>query len=204
MMSEARALELDGQDPLADFRQRFSIPHTESGEEAIYLCGHSLGLQPLSTRAALDQEMGRWARLAVAGHFEGERPWCGCHEELCEPLGRLVGAQAHEVVPMGALTSNLHLAMVSFYRPTRERYQILTEAGAFPSDRYAVDSQARFHGLQPSEAVVTLGEEGALLDEDVAHHPPHRRPVGTVPLTGLAQVAGVGPGLRRKGPPPPP
>ena len=167
MMSEARALELDGQDPPADFRQRFSIPHTESGEEAIYLCGHSLGLQPLSTRAALDQEMGRWARLAVAGHFEGERPWCGCHEELCEPLGRLVGAQAHEVVPMGALTSNLHLAMVSFYRPTRERYQILTEAGAFPSDRYAVDSQARFHGLQPSEAVVTLGEEGALLDEDV-------------------------------------
>ena len=164
-MSEDRALEMDGQDPLADFRQRFHIPRTESGDEAIYLCGNSLGLQPRSIQAALDQELGDWARMGVAGHFEAKHPWYSYHEDLCEPLARLVGAQAHEVVPMGALTANLHLAMVSFYRPTPERYRILIEAGAFPSDRYAVESQARFHGLDPSQAVVSLGEEGALLDE---------------------------------------
>ncbi|MDP6661386.1 MAG: kynureninase [Candidatus Thalassarchaeaceae archaeon] len=164
-MSEDRALEMDGQDPLADFRQRFHIPLTESGEEEIYLSGNSLGLQPRSIQEALDQEVGDWARLGVAGHFGAKQPWYSYHEDLCAPLARLVGAQAHEVVPMGALTSNLHLAMVSFYRPTRERSRILIEAGAFPSDRYAVESQARFHGLDPSEAVVSLGDEGDLLDE---------------------------------------
>jgi kynureninase len=164
-MSESQALEMDRQDPLAAFRERFLIPQTESGEEAIYLCGNSLGLQPRSSRAALDQELEDWARLAVGGHFEAKHPWYSYHEDLCEPLGRLVGAQAHEVVSMGALTNNLHLAMVSFYRPTQERFQILIEAGAFPSDRYAVESQALFHGLDPSEAVVSLGVDGDLLDE---------------------------------------
>ena len=164
-MSESQALEMDRQDPLAAFRERFLIPQTESGEEAIYLCGNSLGLQPRSSRAALDQELEDWARLAVGGHFEAKHPWYSYHEDLCEPLGRLVGAQAHEVVSMGALTNNLHLAMVSFYRPTQERFQILIEAGAFPSDRYAVESQALFHGLDPSEAVVYLGVDGDLLDE---------------------------------------
>ena len=164
-MSETQALEMDRQDPLAPYRERFFIPRTESGEEAIYLCGNSLGLQPRSTRAALDQELEDWARLAVGGHFEAKHPWYSYHEDLCEPLGRLVGAQAHEVVSMGALTNNLHLAMVSFYRPTQERSLILIEAGAFPSDRYAVESQALFHGLDPSETVVSLGEDGDLLDE---------------------------------------
>ena len=164
-MSESWALEMDRQDPLAAYRERFHIPRSESGEEEIYLCGNSLGLQPRSIQEALDQEIGDWARLGVGGHFGAKHPWYSYHEDLCGPLGRLVGAKAHEVVPMGALTSNLHLAMVSFYRPTRERSRILIEAGAFPSDRYAVESQARFHGLDPSEAVVSLGDEGDLLDE---------------------------------------
>lgn len=164
-MSESQALEMDRQDPLATYRDRFIIPKTETGNEAIYLCGNSLGLQPRSTRAALDQELDDWARLAVEGHFEAKYPWYSYHEDLCEPLGRLVGALPHEVVSMGSLTNNLHLAMVSFYRPTAERYQILTEAGAFPSDRYAVDSQARFHGFAPEDAIVSLGGDGDLLDE---------------------------------------
>ena len=164
-MSESLALEMDRQDPLATYRDRFIIPKTETGNEAIYLCGNSLGLQPRSTRAALDQELDDWARLAVEGHFEAKYPWYSYHEDLCEPLGRLVGALPHEVVSMGSLTNNLHLAMVSFYRPTAERFQILTEAGAFPSDRYAVDSQARFHGFAPEDAIVSLGGDGDLLDE---------------------------------------
>ncbi len=164
-MSESQALDLDRLDPLASFRSRFLLPRTKTGEEAIYLCGNSLGLQPRTTRAALEQELDDWARLAVEGHFEAKYPWYSYHEDLCEPLGRLVGAKPHEVVSMGSLTNNLHLAMVSFYRPTAERFQILTEAGAFPSDRYAVDSQARFHGFGPDDAIVSLGGESDLVDE---------------------------------------
>ncbi|HBU47099.1 MAG TPA: kynureninase, partial [Myxococcales bacterium] len=164
-MSESEALHLDQQDPLSKFRDRFFIPRTKSGDEAIYFCGNSLGLQPRETRSALEQELDDWARLAVEGHFEARYPWYSYHEDLAEPLARLVGAKTHEVVSMGSLTNNLHLAMVSFYRPNTERFQILTEAGAFPSDRYAVESQARLHGFDPEEAVVTIGKKGELLDE---------------------------------------
>ena len=191
-MSESEALELDRLDPLASFRDRFLLPRTQRGDEAIYLCGNSLGLQPRTTRAALLQELNDWERLAVEGHFEAKYPWYSYHEDLCEPLARLLGAKPHEVVSMGTLTNNLHLAMVSFYRPTQERFQILTEAGAFPSDRYAVDSQARFHGFDPNEAIVCLGGEKDLLDEEEieAYLETHGHQVALVMMGGVHYYSG--------------
>lgn len=128
------------------FRERFHIPHTHSGGDAIYFTGNSLGLQPKTARGYVDQELDDWARLAVEGHIHAKNPWLPYHEFVTEPLARVVGAKPIEVVAMNSLTVNLHLLMVSFYRPTTERYKIVIEKGAFPSDQYAVESQLRFHG----------------------------------------------------------
>jgi kynureninase len=150
------AIELDRNDPLAGFRERYHIPRTVNGDELIYLTGNSLGLQPKSVRAAVEQELDDWARYGVEGHFEAKHPWYGYHEMFREPAARIVGGRPGEAVVMNSLTTNLHLMMVSFYRPTPERYKILVEASAFPSDQYAVWSQARFHGFDPSDAIVTV------------------------------------------------
>ena len=166
-----RARALDEADELAHLRDAFHFPTDEDGEPLIYLCGNSLGLQPKSVREHLAVELEDWARLGVEGHFEGRNPWYDYHEFLTEPMARVVGAQPHEVVVMNALTVNLHLLMVSFYRPTPARHKILIEQGAFPSDQYVVDSQARFHGYDPAEAVVELGPrdgEHTLRTEDIA------------------------------------
>lgn len=171
----ARAQALDAEDPLAHFRQRFVIPKHRApdggdGGEQVYLCGNSLGLMPKDVRQILDDELSAWGSLAVEGHFEGKRPWYRYDEPLRAPLARVVGAREHEVVVMNGLTVNLHLLMASFYRPTKERHRIVIEHSAFPSDRYAVQSQARFHGFDPKESVVVLeprpGEE-LLRTEDV-------------------------------------
>lgn len=151
---ESFAREMDAADALAPFREQFHIPAQADGSAAIYLCGNSLGLQPKATRAALMQELDDWAKLAVEGHFHGKTPWFPYHEFLREPGARLVGALPHEVVYMNGLTVNLHLLMVSFYRPTRERFKILIEDCAFPSDTYAVRTQIRFHGFDPDEALL--------------------------------------------------
>ena len=151
-----RARELDREDPLGGLRERFHIPKTEKGEDCIYLCGNSLGLQPVSTRAALLQELEDWRNLGVEGHFQAKNPWMPYHEFLTESYARLVGALPSEVVAMNSLTVNLHLLMVSFYRPTPERYKIIIEGGAFPSDQYAVKSQLEFHGFDPKDALVEL------------------------------------------------
>ena len=156
-LEEAR--ELDRRDELSPLRDAFLFPRDASGEELIYLCGNSLGLQPRSVRARLGVELDDWANLGVEGHFQGKNPWFDYHAFLTEPMARVVGALPHEVVVMNALTVNLHLLLVSFYRPTKARYKILIEAGAFPSDQYAVDSQARFHGFDPREAIVELEPE---------------------------------------------
>jgi kynureninase len=153
--SLAFAREMDQQDPLAHFRQRFHIPQV-NGKDSLYFCGNSLGLQPKSTRAAIDAELTDWAQLGVEGHFNKPLPWLRYHRLLAEPAARIVGALPHEVVIMNTLTVNLHLMMVSFYRPTQERFKIITEAGAFPSDQYALETQARFHGFDPEEAVIEL------------------------------------------------
>jgi kynureninase len=160
---------LDARDPLAPFRDRFSFPQHE-GEDVLYLCGNSLGLMPRSARRFVDEELEDWSNLAVEGHFDGRRPWYAYHELFSTSVAKIVGAKPAEVVVMGGLTINLHLLMVSFYRPTAERYRIVVEHGAFPSDRYAVQSQARLHGFDPEDAIVYLKPregEDLLRTEDV-------------------------------------
>ena len=152
----AFAAELDRQDLLAHYREKFHIPPHADGEE-IYFCGNSLGLQPKTVERYLHEELEDWQRLAVKAHFAGRRPWMPYHELLTEKTARLVGAEPLEVVNMNSLTVNLHLMMVSFYRPTPARHRVLIERGAFPSDRYAVASQIRFHGYDPDESLVELG-----------------------------------------------
>ncbi|HWP95004.1 MAG TPA: kynureninase [Gammaproteobacteria bacterium] len=151
------ALRLDHDDPLAGCRERFHLPRRENGDEEVYLCGNSLGLQPLTAADYVQQELEDWRLLGVKGHFAARNPWMPYHEFLTERTARLVGALPDEVVTMNTLTVNLHLMMVTFYRPTPARHRILIEKPAFPSDRYAVESQIRFHGYDPAEALVELG-----------------------------------------------
>lgn len=154
--SLAYAKGLDQQDELASFRDRFHIPKLDGQNECIYLCGNSLGLQPKSTREMIDQELKDWMNLGVEGHFHAKHPWMPYHEFLTEAMAGVVGAKKHEVVVMNTLTVNLHLMMVSFYRPKPGKYKILIEFDAFPSDKYAVASQLRFHGYDPEEAMIQL------------------------------------------------
>src|SRR5688500_8578856 len=150
------ALEMDAADPLRETRERYHLPRAANGETAVYLTGNSLGLQPKSVRGAIEQELNDWAELGVEGHFEAMHPWYGYHELLRESAAAIVGARPGEVVVMNTLTTNLHLMMVSFYRPTRERFKILVEENAFPSDQYAVWSQTRYHGYDPDKAIITM------------------------------------------------
>jgi kynureninase len=161
---EQQALERDGVD--AGFRELFHIPPAFGGAfpEVAYFAGNSLGLQPRATAGELLAELEAWERLGVEGHFEADRPWFSYHELLTEPAARLVGALPVEVVAMNSLTVNLHLLMVSFYRPSGARTQIVVEDSTFPSDSYAVRSQAAFHGLDPDVTVVRLDA-----DDVVAH-----------------------------------
>lgn len=145
----------DAQDSLRAFREQFVFPKHD-GENVLYFCGNSLGLQPKTVRQALLDELDQWATHGVEGHFRGELPWMYYHKFLTPQTARLVGALPHEVVVMNTLTVNLHLAMVSFYRPTPQRYKIIMEAGAFPSDQYAVESQVRWHGFRSEEAIVEV------------------------------------------------
>jgi kynureninase len=169
-VGEDFAAARDARDPLAHFRDRFHIPKTKTGADAIYLCGHSLGLQPKTASAYLEQELRDWAQLGVEGHFHARNPWMPYHRLLTQQTAKLVGAQPMEVVVMNSLTVNLHLMMTSFYRPTRERHRILVEGGAFPSDQYAVESQIRFHGFEAASSLLELTPrdgESYLRDEDV-------------------------------------
>jgi len=150
------ALELTAADPLASYREHFHIPKTSKGGDSVYLCGHSLGLQPKTARKYIEQEMKDWEQLGVEGHFHAQNAWMPYHELLTASTARLVGAQPSEVVVMNSLTVNLHLLMATFYRPTRERNKIMIEANAFPSDRYAVASQIRFHGYDPENSLIEM------------------------------------------------
>jgi kynureninase len=141
-------------DPLASFRERFHIPKNPDGSDCIYLCGHSLGLQPKTAHEYVERELREWARLGVDAHFHASNPWISYHEILAKPISRLVGALPIEVVAMNSLTVNLHLMMVSFYRPTPQRNKILIEANAFPSDQYAVKSQIQCHGFDPAASLI--------------------------------------------------
>ncbi len=162
------ARTLESADPVPSLRDEFLIP-PHGGGERVYLCGNSLGLQPRQVAADMQAELRDWAALGVDGHFEAERPWYSYHEALSEPLARIAGAHPHEVVATGTLTANLHALMVSFYRPTKQRYRIVIEGGAFPSDIYAVTSQAAMHGYGP-EAIVELSSPsgGRLTAEEIS------------------------------------
>lgn len=148
------AKELDQNDELSSYRNQFHIPKDKYGNDLIYMTGNSLGLQPKTTKGYINQELEDWANLGVEGHTEAKNPWLPYHEFLTESMANLVGAKPIEVVVMNTLTTNLHLMMVSFYQPTKTRYKILIEADAFPSDKYAVESQLRHHGFDDKEGLM--------------------------------------------------
>jgi kynureninase len=177
-LSRTHAIALDAADPLRPLRNEFLVPKHKNNEQ-IYFCGNSLGLQPRSARAHVQQVLDKWAHEAVEGHFTGQAQWLTYHEQVREPLARVVGAQPGEVVAMNTLTVNLHLMMASFYRPTAERPAILMEAGSFPSDRYALESQVRFHGFDPATDLVELEPDEAdgtlsmgAIEHAIAEHGP--------------------------------
>lgn len=162
------AEHLDSNDPLRGFRDRFHIPLTRSGSETVYFTGNSLGLQPKTARTYIEEELDEWARLGVEGHLHAKHPWLPYHEFVTEPLARVVGALPTEVVAMNSLTVNLHLLMVSFYRPTSGRYKLIIEKGAFPSDQYAVASQLAFHGFADGLIELTPRDgESTLRTDDI-------------------------------------
>jgi kynureninase len=148
------AVEMDRNDPLSSVRDLFHIPKTKDGKGVIYLCGNSLGLQPKAVQDAVQQELEDWKNMGVEGHFHARNPWLPYHELVTEQLAELVGAKPIEVVAMNGLTVNLHLMLVSFYRPTQQRHKIIIEANAFPSDRYAVASQIRYQGFDPATSLI--------------------------------------------------
>jgi len=164
------AAAMDAADPMAHFRERFFVPKDEAGNEALYFTGNSLGLQPRTAREYVDQELDDWAKFAVEGHLKAKHPWLPYHEFLTQPMARVVGAKPTETVVMNALTVNLHLLLVSFYRPEGSRRKIVIEKGAFPSDQYAIESQLRFHGLDPDDCLIELAPrdgETTLRNDDI-------------------------------------
>ena len=168
--SEEFAAAMDANDPLAQFRGRFHIPKTKTGADCVYLCGHSLGLQPKTASAYLEQELRDWAQLGVEGHIQASHPWMLYHRMLTQQTATLVGAEPAEVVVMNSLTVNLHLMMASFYRPTSTRHKVLVERGAFPSDQYAIESQIQFHGFDTSSSLLEFTPregESWMRDEDI-------------------------------------
>jgi kynureninase len=163
---ETWAREQDAKDPLASYREAFHFP----GKDIVYLAGNSLGLQPKKAREYVNEALDDWAEFGVEGHFHAKHPWLPYHELLTDQTARLVGALPSEVVVMNTLTVNLHLMLVAFYRPTKTRFKLMVEAGAFPSDQYAVASQAKHHGFDPAHTIVELAPregEDTLREEDI-------------------------------------
>jgi len=184
---------MDRKDPLKSFRSKFLIPKI-NGKQSIYLIGNSLGLQPKTTKKLINEELADWANLGGEGHEHSRRPWLYYHKFSKKVLSEIVGAKPSEVVAMNQLTINLHLMMVSFYRPTAQRYKILTEAGAFSSDQYAFESQIRFHGLNPDDTLIELkprAGEFALRTEDIlAAINEHRHELALVIFGGVQYYTG--------------
>lgn len=187
------AKSLDQQDPLASFKDKFHLLKKD-GKHVVYLCGNSLGLQPKNAKAAIEQELNDWAEFGVDGHFDGKNPWKYYHHFLTENAANVVGAKPQEVVIMNNLTANLHLMMVSFYKPTATRYKIMMEATAFPSDQYAMETQARFHGLNPDEAIIELkpreGEYTLRTEDILAQIEAHKDSLAIVMMGGVNYYSG--------------
>lgn len=167
--TQAWAQQKDQEDSLHRFKNEFYFPQ-HNGKPVIYMTGNSLGLQPKKTQAYIQEELDAWKELGVDGHFEGKRPWMEYHKFFSEKIAKIVGANHKEVVVMNNLTVNLHILFASFYRPTATRHKIIMEGGAFPSDMYAVESQVKHHGYNPSESIIEVTPrqgENALRHEDI-------------------------------------
>ena len=188
------AIEQDEKDELASYRNRFHIPKDKQGNEWIYMTGNSLGLQPKQTKDYINQELEDWANLGVEGHLEAKHPWLPYHEFLTESMAEVVGAKPIEVVVMNTLTANLHFMMVSFYQPTKSRYKIVIEADAFPSDKYAVESQLRHQGFDPKDGLILWkarkGEELANYDDLEAIMKDHGDEIALVMIGGVNYYTG--------------
>lgn len=189
----AFAANLDATDELKDYRNRFHIP-SANGKSLIYFCGNSLGLQPKSTRAYLEQELTDWQNLGVEGHLHAKNPWLYYHHFLTDATARLVGAKPIEVVVMNSLTVNLNLLMISFYRPTAKRNKIMMEYMAFPSDQYAVENQVKFHGYNPNDAIIELmpreGENCIRTTDILAKIDEHKDELALIMIGGVNYYTG--------------
>jgi len=187
------ALAQDQQDSLRDFRVQFHIPQRD-GKPLIYLCGNSLGLQPKTARSAIDQELTTWQNHGVEGWFEGEESWLSYHRYCQASLGKVVGATPEEVCPMNHLTVNLHLMWASFYQPTPERYKVLTIAGDFPSDQYAIETHLKFRGYDPADALIEIAprpNEYIIHTEDLLNAiEKHTHELALVCMSGLNYYTG--------------
>lgn len=187
------AQQKDNNDPLRKYRSQFYFPQ-HNGKDCLYFCGNSLGLQPKGIKGALEKELDHWKTHAVEGHFRGDMPWMYYHKFLLPQTANLVGAKEEEVVVMNTLTTNLHLMMVSFYRPTKARYKIIMEAGAFPSDQYAIESQVRMHGFQPEEAIVEIaprtGEETLRTEDIISSIEKHGNETALILFAGVNYYTG--------------
>ena len=188
------ACALDAADPLRGWRERFVLPQDEAGRELVYLCGHSLGAQPTLAAEFVEEVMRDWRSLGVEGFFAGRRPWLSYQERAAPMLAALVGAEPQEVALMNTLTVNLHLLLVSFYRPAGRRTALLIERQAFPSDRYAAESQVRFHGLDPAHDLIEFAPrpgESTLRTEDVVATIEREGPrIATILLPGVQYLTG--------------
>lgn len=187
------AQQADQNDVLRNFRNEFYIP-SHNGHEAMYFTGNSLGLQPKAAEAALRTELEDWKNLGVEGHFQGKNPWFHYHKFLTENAALVVGAKPIEVVVMNQLTSNLHFLFVSFYRPEAKRFKIIMEVGAFPSDMYLVESQVRYHGFNPDEAIIEVkprdGEHALRHEDIIAIIDEHKDAVALVFFSGVQYYTG--------------
>lgn len=183
----------DAKDPLASYRTKFHFPQ-HKGKDVVYFTGNSLGLQPKSLAGSVQQELDDWARYGVEGHFLAKNPWVSYHELLTEKMARIIGARPEETVMMNQLTVNLHLLMVSFYRPDARRYKILCEAKAFPSDQYALQSQIRFHGLKPHDALIEVsprkGEYSIHTEDILSAIEKHKDSLALVMIGGVNYFSG--------------
>ena len=193
-LDREHAHALDAADPLRPWHDRFVLPREADGPELVYLCGHSLGAQPTLAADYVEEVMRDWRSLAVEGHFAAKHAWTSYHERLAPALACLVGAGIHEVVAMNTLTVNLHLMLVSFYRPSGQRTALLIEKNAFPSDHYAAESQVRFHGLDPTRDLIEItprpGEHLLRTDDILAFIDREGARVATILLPGVQYLTG--------------
>lgn len=193
-LDREHAHALDAADPLHAWRDRFVLPRDPEGPELVYLCGHSLGAQPILAADYVEEIMRDWRSLAVEGHFHARHSWLSYARRLAPALARLVGAGVHEVVAMNTLTVNLHLMLASFYRPAGARTALLIEQGAFPSDRYAAESQVKFHGLDPARDLIEIGprpgEELLRTEDIVSFFEREGGRIATVLLPGIQYLTG--------------